>query len=283
MIRARRGVNVHRLLDFQIRKRRDRAIRRRRLGGADDARRVPRHARLSGWPDEAQRRVALDVVKIQSLQRRARRERRIVLTHREIRAAQREGPLLARLGATAGARKILPRNAALDRPAFVGVEVIVQRAIEAHVRFEMKRAVAFETVETAASARRQEHVERGVGGIELEFVVAFFVLRGFEKNFKNVAEPEVAVVIRLARVNVVILHLGVEIEEVAIPQQPRLRRGRGRMRARAEPRHREIRDDLRAPPRGFVGLAVERDAALEPAAFEGDGSGGGRRGRGGFW
>src|SRR5262249_48943353 len=131
-------------------------------------------------PDERERAVVLVVVEVRLRQRRRRGEGGLVVRHRIIVAAQREAPLRPGLRPAAGTLERRPRDAALDRPAGVLVVPLVEGAVERHLRLHAPPRQRREALVAAAAARRQEQLQLGVEGVDLELVIGQLLLGRLE-------------------------------------------------------------------------------------------------------
>ena len=192
-------------------------------------------------------------------------------------AAQRELPGFAGRRPASGAKEVLPRNAPFDRPALVLIAPLVQRAAEMDLRLDMEFTVTLEAPIAAGPAARNEHVEDRPGGIDLELVIARLVVGGFEEQLEDVVLPRQAVVFLFDGEEVGILHIGQEVDVLAVPEQLRLGGRAGGAGILAEPGHVKLVDNLRLLPRLGTTFAVDLDRRVGPAALEL----GGRRNEGG--
>ncbi len=181
--------------------------------------------------------------------------------------AKRELPLLAKVGAAAGAQEIGPGNAAFDRPSAVAVLALVQCAVQDHAAVHVKIAVGLVTLEIADASLRDEHVELRAKRVDLKLVIARPLIARLEEQLEDIVVPGVAVVLADFRDEIVVLQFGEEVQILAVPQQPRARGGARGRRGGAEPEPPEAIDRLRPAPRRVVAAAVDDEGPVSPAAL----------------
>ena len=250
-------------------------VRRRRIGEADHRRtRDPLAllAALHARPHERERRIVLGLMEERTLRLRDRRdagEFRFLPVLVVVVAAEVEAPLFAGLGPTAGAEEIGPRDAALHRPTLVHVVALVQGAAEFHLRVDVEVAELLLLVEVRDLALGHEAIELRAGGVHLKFEVPRLRAIRMKEEFEDVVVPGVAVVFCHVREEVRVLHLGEEVEVLAVPEQLGFGAGAGHARFLAEPGEMERIDDLSILPCRFVGRAIERNGQFGESALEG--------------
>ena len=144
----------------------------------------------------------------------------------------------------------------------------IEAAAKTDRRFDHEVVAGLESLVSVALALRQEHVEDGAGGVEFELVVAALVGGGLEEQLEGVVLPQPAVVLGDLRVQVDVVHVGHDVQILAVPQEAGAGGGLCRPGVFAQPGGGEAVDDLRGGPRGFVGGAVDLDGSIRPAALE---------------
>ena len=223
--------------------------------------------RLLRGSDKLQIGVVLVLMKAGDLQRGAGRQFIPVEVDRVVITAQRELPDFVRSGSAAGPQEVGPRQPALHHPAAIAVGPRVERSVQRDFGFEMKVTLLDEPLVAPGLAPRQEHVHHSPGRVDLELVVPRLVGRRLEKQFEDVVVPRHAVVLGHVGKQVRVIHLGQEIQELAIPREPRPRRSPGRPRFLFQPRQRELVDHLRRLPHRIVGNAVDLGGSVYKPAL----------------